>query len=140
MGFSRLLKPSAPEQTFRLPLDIDDSRGQPALILKFGGPGNDAYVNAMYQRAPLPGKASADRDRLDRELDAPVLAETCVAGWEHIYEDNATDVAPFSAAKATEFLLELARERPTLFDTVRRATRTEVLFRGPVDGGDLGKG
>ncbi|HSN27490.1 MAG TPA: hypothetical protein VLT45_14445 [Kofleriaceae bacterium] len=140
MGFTKFVQP-ATERTHKIFLDIDDHRGQPALIVRYAGHGNDAYVNGMYKRPPVPGAASAERDKLDRELDAPILAETVVVGWEHIYEDGSDTPAPFETAKVTELLLAIARSRPALFIAIRTIARTEAFFREPaVASEDLGKG
>lgn len=148
MGFSKLLSPMRipAERTMRIPLDLPRfGDGVPALICKFAGDGNDAYINAEFKAVrTLAGSSdSATRDRLERELEAAIYAEHVVVGWEHIYEDGpdgGVQLAAFSVVACKEFLVALAEDAPDQFKRIRMA-RLPSNFRDlVVSAEDLGKG
>lgn len=135
MTFSKLLAGQrlAPQRTFRLPLPLPQlGAGEPALILIHCGEENAPFYNAWKKRQIMRSGPPATVERLQRAVDAPILGELGVVGWEHICEDgpDATAVAiGFAPAKAVEFLIALAEEAPALFDAVRSGCMLSSLYR-----------
>jgi len=151
MAFSKLTSPLriTAERTIRVPLDLPRyGDGVPTLLCRFAGDGNDAFKNAEFKAARQLASSpdSAARERVDRELDAPIFAEHVVVGWEDIFEDDPTSphgvkAVAFSVEKCKELLLALASDAPDQFNRVRVLTRNPSLFRDAVASGeDLGKG
>lgn len=129
MGF--LISTIAPDKTFRLPLlDLPAPEGkQPALLIRYGGEGNDGFRNAMFNFPDFPGKQSVERERMIAREAAPIYAQHLVAGWEDIYEAGSTEPCPFSVEKANELLLQYAERKPSFLLTIRNVALFEPNFR-----------
>lgn len=148
MTFSKLLAGQrlTPQRAFRMPLPlISLDWGSPALFLIHCGEENPAFYNAWKKRQIMRSGPPATVERLQRAVDAPILGELGVVGWEHICEDgpDATAVpVDFAPAKAVEFLIALSEDAPQIFDNVRGFCMMDDLYRdAPApDPGAVGKG
>jgi hypothetical protein len=143
MTFSKLLAGQriVPERTFRIVLPFPQlGNGIPAIVVRHCGEENPAFYNAWKKRTRMQGALPATVERLQREIDAPILGEHGVAALEYIYDDDLA-LAEYTPAKATELLAAIASESPQLFDTIRGTCMVDELYRDqpPPDAVAVGK-
>jgi hypothetical protein len=135
MTFSKLLAGQriAAERTFRIALPLPLlGEGIPAIVVRHCGEENPAFYNAWRKRLIMRGGQPATTERLQREIDAPIIGTYGIVAMEHIYEDG-PDGSPvlvgFTAAKATEFVIALAADAPKVFAGLRAITQDDDYFR-----------
>jgi hypothetical protein len=150
MSFGFLKKYRAVDQTIPFTFDtLPAVNGKhPTLQCRYAGPGNDAFENARAKASWLSGGVSPKTTRkVNHEIMARILAETVVAGWEHVYEDDGPEyVKPvaFSVEKAVEFLVAIAEDKTESFEWFLSYVTRESPFVASIESPkvraeDLGK-
>lgn len=124
--------------------------GPPSLTMRHVGDGTPAYKTATWHATNLARarRQGADKTISERRIkqlmieDAKLIADYCVASWDNVVEDGATQPTPCTPDKVLEFLTTIieSAEGISTYRAFKDWASDADNFRSiTVESGDLGK-
>jgi hypothetical protein len=135
MDFGYLEKYSAAGKTTTITLtELPQIEGKhPSITIRYAGPGNDAYLNAVGKASWSSGMNPATNRLVNEEIKARIFADTVVTGWADVYAGDPDHPGcvrpiPYSVEAAFNYLLAIAKHKPMAWLRILNAAASDDSF------------